>query len=361
MKILHIITSLNSGGAENVLYKIVTSDTENEHQVISLKFDDFYFKKFRQANIKVNVIFKSTFFSFHGIFKLYKIVKKSRPDLIQTWMFHSNLLGGLIGRIVGVKKIFWSIRGPYNKHLYGFSTKLVIYLSYLIANIIPNKIIYNSYYSMNSFNFFYKNSKKNIVIHNGFKIDNNNHDSTFEDIFCLGMAARYDNFKDHETFINALEICNKKISNFHCYLAGKEINYHNEELVEYINARRLNDRVSLLDEQSNIDDFMAKLDVFVLSSIDESFPNVIGEAMANKIPCIATDVGDTSILIGDTGWTVEKSDEIKLSNAIIESYEIWNSDKDMWLSKKNACFKRVSNKFSFDKMLNNFKEVWSLG
>ena len=60
----------------------------------------FIFKKFRQANIKVNVIFKSTFFSFHGIFKLYKIVKKSRPDLIQTWMFHSNLLGGLIGRIV---------------------------------------------------------------------------------------------------------------------------------------------------------------------------------------------------------------------------------------------------------------------
>ena len=63
------------------------------------------------------------------------------------------------------------------------------------------------------------------------------------------------------------------------FLAGKEINYHNEELVEFINARRLNDRVSLLDEQSNIDDFMAKLDVFVLSSIDESFPNVIGEAM----------------------------------------------------------------------------------
>ena len=63
---------------------------------------------------------------------------------------------------------------------------------------------------MNSFNFFYKKFKKNIVIHNGFKIDNNNHDSTFEDIFCLGMAARYDNFKDHKTFINALEICNKK-------------------------------------------------------------------------------------------------------------------------------------------------------
>ena len=78
-------------------------------KLLASNFDDFYFKKFRQANIKVNVIFKSTF-SFHGIFKLYKIVKKSRPDLIQTWMFHSNLLGGLIGRIVGVKKIFWSIR-----------------------------------------------------------------------------------------------------------------------------------------------------------------------------------------------------------------------------------------------------------
>ena len=146
MKILHIITSLNSGGAENVLFKIVTNDTENEHQVISLRFDEFYFKKFRQANIKVNVVFKSTFFSIKGILKLYKLIKKSRPELIQTWMFHSNLLGGLIGRIAGVNKIFWSIRGPYNKNLYRFSTKLVIYLSYLFANFIPKKIIFNSYY-----------------------------------------------------------------------------------------------------------------------------------------------------------------------------------------------------------------------
>lgn len=360
MKILHIITSLNSGGAESVLFKIVTNDSENEHHVISLRFHDFYFNKFKKANINVDVVFKSTFFSFKGILKLYNLIKNSKPDLIQTWMFHSNLLGGLIGRIAGVKKIFWSIRGPYNKSLYGLSTKLVIYLSYLLTNIIPVKVIYNSYYSMNSFDFFSQNSKKNIVIHNGFKIEDNNYNSTSKDIFYLGMAARYDAFKDHDTLINALEICNKKISNFHCLLAGKEINYQNNKLVKYINMKVLNDRITLLDEQSYIDDFMKKLDVFVLSSIDESFPNVVGEAMANKVPCIATDVGDTSILIGDTGWTVKKSDPIELSNAIIDSYTIWNSHKDIWLDKKNACFDRVSSQFSFEKMLNNFKEVWSL-
>ena len=360
MKILHIITSLNSGGAENVLFKIVTNDNENEHHVVSLLFHDFYFYKLKKANINVDVVFETNSFSLKGLLSLYKLIKKSKPDLIQTWMFHSNLLGGLIGRIAGIKKIIWSIRGPYNKNLYGLSTKIVIDLSYLLKNIIPTKVIYNSYYSMNSFNFFSKNQKKNIVIHNGFKIEDSNYDRTHKDIFYLGMAARYDGFKDYNTFINALEICNKKIPNFHCVLAGKGINYQNNKLVQYINIKALNSRITLLDEQENINDFMRKLDVFVLSSLDESFPNVIGEAMANKVPCIASDVGDTSILIGDTGWIVKKLDPIELSNAIIDSYTIWNSNKKDWLDKKNACLKKISNQFSFDTMLNNFKEAWSV-
>lgn len=360
MRILHIITSLNSGGAENVLFKIVTNDTENEHFVISLRFDEFYFKKFRTANIDVKVVFKSTFFSLFGVYKLFRLIKDCRPDLIQTWMFHSNLLGGLIGRIAGVKKIFWSIRGPYNKELYGFSTKLIIYLCYLVTNIIPKKVIYNSYYSMNSFNSNFKISKKNIVIHNGFTIENNQHNYKFQDTFYLGMAARYDSFKDHKNLIDALQLCMQKITNFHCLLAGKEINYENNELVEYINTRGLNKKITLLDEQSSINDFMQKLDVFILSSIDESFPNVVGEAMANEIPCIATNVGDTALLIGNTGWIVNKSNPIELSNAIVNSYKIWNSNEGIWLDKKKACFSRVSKKFSFDKMLKEFQEAWYL-
>ena len=108
-KITHLINGLDSGGAETVLVRLILNDSQgNKHLVISLKDDGFYGKQLKENGVTVkslelnkphNVIFGI------GIFKLLNLLRKNKTDTLIAWMPHSCLLGGLAGKICGIKKI----------------------------------------------------------------------------------------------------------------------------------------------------------------------------------------------------------------------------------------------------------------
>ena len=108
MKILHIITGLGRGGAETLLYQFCKYDDEYDHIVISLSGSQDYGIMLRQIKVPLYTLdFSNSKVNLKGLYQLYKLVKKIKPDVIQTWMVHADIIGGLVGRLAGIKNIFW--------------------------------------------------------------------------------------------------------------------------------------------------------------------------------------------------------------------------------------------------------------
>ena len=136
MKILHIITALGDGGAEHTLYKICKYDKINEHLVISLKGPGKYYSLLKKLGINVYYL-NIKFYSINKFFNLVKLIRSLKPSIVQTWLIHADLLGGICGKLAGIKNIIWNIR--YTKIKLGKSKftsviiiKILSYLSFFI-------------------------------------------------------------------------------------------------------------------------------------------------------------------------------------------------------------------------------------
>ena len=103
---------------------------------------------------------------------------------------------------------------------------------------------------------------------------------------------------------------------------------------------------------------MNGLDVYVQSSsYGEGFPNVVAEAMACGTPCVATNVGDTSYIVGKTGWVVIPKNPIKLANAIEKALAENKTRK--WINRCNMARLRVKKNFDIFKMIKNYDQLWN--
>ena len=105
-KILHIIVGLGNGGAENTLLKLTKSLKKKFNStVLVLSNKTTLEKKFRNEKIKlIKINIKNKLSLIVNLYKIYSVIKKNNPDLIQTWMYHSDLVGTIIGKIILKKK-----------------------------------------------------------------------------------------------------------------------------------------------------------------------------------------------------------------------------------------------------------------
>ena len=127
-KILHIISGLGRGGAENVLYRLSSKDDKFNHEILNLGIEDFYVKKFENIKIKVNNLgIKNNWFNPFLIFRVIKIINNAKPHIIHTWMYHADLLGGLTAKLVGFKNIIWCIRNSTVDKKYTKFSYLIIF------------------------------------------------------------------------------------------------------------------------------------------------------------------------------------------------------------------------------------------
>jgi glycosyltransferase involved in cell wall biosynthesis len=373
MKILHIITGLGLGGAETVLFRLVSNTNDKDStSVITLGQGGVYADRIKELGVDVySLNMPKGRPSISGLLNLYRYIKSFSPDVIQTWMYHADLIGGIIGRLAGAKTIIWGIRNSnLDPTAIGNNTRRVAKLCALLSPWIPSSIISCSQTAVGSHVRMGYAANKFMVIPNGY--DHNyfipNPDAGAKlrkelgvpnDISVLGMVARFDPQKDHSNLISALALLKKKNSSFACLLVGGDMEDNNSVLRQLLNNADINDSVQLLGPRSDIVAVMNALDINILSSLGEGFPNVIAEAMACGTPCVATDVGDARLIIEDEGWVVPPQDSNALATAIEAAILEKDSDTNAWARRKEMCRSKIVNNYSIDSMAKSYRETWA--
>jgi len=371
-KIIHIITGLNDGGAEAVLYRLCLSDKTSRHIVISLMDEGKYGSMLKVARVEVHCLnLPAGKVSFSALWRLYQLIRKKKPDRVQTWMYHADLIGGVIAKLAGIQQIYWNVRQsdlePGKSKL---STIWVVKTCAMISSWIPKKIIYCAHKAKAVHEALGYKQDKAEIIGNGYDLKQFSFDTGLKTAFraemglsddenLIGMVGRYDPQKDHASLITALGLVKKAAFNFKMVLIGKDLDANNQVILNHIRDNQLTENVVLLGQRIDIPTVMNGLDLHVLSSLSEGFPNVLAEAMACGTPCVTTDVGDAAIIVGETGWVVPPKDPQALAGAIMEALKEKQLNHKTWLERKASCRHRIVENFSIENMIEGYHQVWS--
>lgn len=369
--ILHIISGLNNGGAEGVLYRLCKYDKKYQHIVVSMMDEGKYGPLLREAGVVMYCLnMPQGRVTFSGLWHLFKFIRQHKPDVVQTWMYHADLIGGVVARLAGVRNVFWNIRhttlepGKSKK-----STILIAKLCAYLSSFIPKGIVFCAQEAVRVHSELGYKASKMTVIGNGYDlaIFNPNDDLSLRfktelniktNTALLGMVGRFNPQKDHFGLLTALSIIKDRPSHFKVALIGRDLNSSNSGLNDQIKNLGLEENLLLLDQRIDVPAVMNGLDIHVLSSSSEGFPNVLAEAMACGTPCVTTDVGDAALIVGDTGWVVQPKDPQVLANAMLEAMEEQQNNPQAWQVRKQACRERIVNNFSIEKMIEGYHQVW---
>ncbi|MDB9444796.1 glycosyltransferase [Anabaena sp. CS-542/02] len=331
IKLTLIITGLNTGGAEMMLLKLLERlSPEFTPQVISLTDIGAIGERIQSLGIPVTGLGMSrTIPNPLALLKLVKLLKHSQPDIVHTWMYHADLLGGLAAPMAGVSKVIWNIRhSDLSKEKNKATTRLVAGLCARLSPIIPHRIQCCSAIAKDIHTSLGYAPDKFIVTPNGFDLERFHPNPNFResvrqelgiaaDTPLVGVIARFDPQKNHTGFFAAAGYLHQKRPDAHFLLAGSGIDTDNSVLMQAMDKAQVSHVTHLLGLRQDIPRLMASLDVLVSpSSYGEGFPNVLGEAMGCGVPCVVTDVGDSAYIVGDTGKVVAPDDMIGLAEAL---------------------------------------------
>ncbi|MBS0425561.1 MAG: glycosyltransferase [Proteobacteria bacterium] len=372
MKILHVISGLTQGGAETVLYRLIkASHTEMDHVVVSLTNIAYYGPRLRTLGVEVKTLeMSSGRFTLFDLLKLYRIIRAISPDVVQTWMYHADLLGGIAARLAGVRVVCWGIRSSnLDAKKSSFSSRIVARICAIISNYVPNSIICCSEQAAQWHQSIGYQKSKFTIIPNGYDIAQFSpskekaaslraewHINPNE--LLLGMVARWDPQKDHANFLSAVALIISRQPQLRCVLVGHNIDQYNTELKTLIESYQLQDRVLLAGSHDDIPAVMNALDLHVSSSAyGEAFPNVVAEAMACGTPCVVTKVGDAPLIVGETGCVVIPNNPSALAQAIEQMLLAIESPQGGEMMQ--ACRNRIVEHFNINRMVTLYRNIWS--
>lgn len=369
-KIIHIITGLSTGGAEMMLYKLLSVTDRNIFNPIVISLTDCGPIGSRIKALGVPVysvgISKNLLLPIR-LCRFIKLVGKLQPNLIQGWIYHANLAALFASWFITYKvPVVWNVRHtPYKLKDEKRLTAFLIRLSAILSPR-PTMILYNSYASVCQHKLLGFYNKHQEVIPNGFdcnyfkpsedaRLKLRNSFGLNHKTFLIGLIARYHPMKDHMTFIRAAGRLVAQYPDVHFILAGRGIDEANSILTKTIQEVNIMRSIHLLGECSNMSEIIAALDISTNTSWSESFPNVVGESMACSVPCIVTDIGDSAIMVGDTGIVLPPKNIDELVKAWIKLIKIGSEGRKQLGQKARE---RIVNNFSLLKIIHNYEEVY---
>ncbi|MCE3237870.1 MAG: glycosyltransferase, WbnK-like family [Gammaproteobacteria bacterium] len=341
-KIMFIINDLDTGGAEIALLKLLQHIDRNIFvpYVVSLTTAGKIADQIHLLGISILPLGLKRFFpNPFCLIKLFRYIKVIKPDLVHTWMYHSDLLGGIVATLSGTPRICWCLRhSDLSLKKNKYKTFFVIKLCALLSYRIPAAIVSCSHKAKDAHIKKGYCSSKIHVIPNGFDPDYFTPNlqaysemrrqlNLDQDTLVVGLIARYHPVKNHAGFIEAAKKIHHHLPKVHFLVAGTNCDKNNSMLLKMIKETHLTDYIHLLGEYKNIPHLMAALDVLALASFTEAFPNVLGEAMACRVPCVTTDVGDAAKIVGESGYIVKPGDMDDLADKLVKMLSLSQAER----------------------------------
>ncbi|MGS1009297.1 glycosyltransferase family 4 protein [Achromobacter anxifer] len=372
LRVLHVITGLGQGGAESVLFRLATySGADVEHVVVSLTDDGIYGERLRAAGVAVHALgMKRGRVSLGGFMALRSLIARTRPDAVQTWMYHADLIGGLAARLAGVRAIAWGIRNS-GEHLErsSRSARLVLRACALLSGRVPKAIVCAAQKSAERHADKGYERARMVVIANGYDLSRfaPNDEARQrvraqwglpQEAPAIGCVARWDPLKDHANLLRAVAalVRDGRDAGLRCVLIGRGMDHENAELAALIDRLGLRDRLVLAGPSDDVPAAMNGLDLHVLSSCAEGFPNVVAEAMACGVYCVVTDVGDAAYIVGDAGVVVPPEQPEALARGIETALrEVASRGR---ARAGEAGRSRVLENFDLARMVQSYIAVW---
>lgn len=331
MKLFHVIVGLASGGAEMMLKRLIESDPANIHStiVVSLTTLGPIGEALRAKGARVHGLGMSSVLDLPiTLWRLVRLIRRYRPDIVQTWMYHADLIGGAAARLAGAYAVVWGIRSTAIPQGRLSVTYWLVRLCALCSHCIPHRIICCANSAKSAHMKLGYASHKMTVIPNGYDFSVfDRHVSSramarLELGFCdneivIGAVGRFDPLKDFHNFVAAASELSARRAGVKYLMVGRNIEWSNHTLSEWIRAEGLGNSFHLVAEQSDVPYFLAAMDVFCLSSVNEAFPNVVVEAMAMGLPCVVTRAGDAADILGGEDFVVPVKNSAALSDALL--------------------------------------------
>ncbi|HAT4119820.1 TPA: glycosyltransferase [Clostridium perfringens] len=359
MNILYTVFSFNFGGIEKLLVDIL-NEWKNEKDnvflcIINDNYDEELIKKISNKNVKILFLNRSEGGrKIHYIRKYIKIVKENSIDIIHCQCVNSSKFSAICKLINKDIKIVHTVHAT---NIFSNLKKTDI----IFENLMLDKIIAISKAVENEILNSGINSNKVELVYNGIdfsKFNIKNKCIKNKEKINIGCVARIDpKAKGQDILIRAIKEISDTKSNIDCYFAG-EVNKNEDyvliKLKNLANELNVERNIHFLGKIDNISGFLDDIDIFVLPSRYEGFGLALVEAIACKVPVIASNIdGPKEILKnGELGELFEKENYIDLAKKIIE---LINNEN---LEKINKSYNEVKKRYSIGLTVDKLRDIY---
>jgi glycosyltransferase involved in cell wall biosynthesis len=371
IRVMHLITGLNFGGAEAMLEKLVAHmETDRFHTaVVSLiPLGPIGKRLLASGAAATSLDMDRGGVSPLALPRLLRLLREFQPHVLQTWLYHADLLGTVAAWLTSTPHLAWNIRcteldfsryRPLTKWTVRVLARLSSRPKVIIANSEAGRLAHAK--------LGYRPARWE-VIPNGFDLAPRFRPdgearawlraalAIPSDSYLVGLPARVDPMKDHGTFLAAARKLLNEGNAVRFVLIGPGAEMNNPVIRNLISHYDLDQLVCTIGERSDMERVLAALDLVVLSSaFGEGFPNVLGEAMACAVPCVATAVGDAGEIVGDTGLIVPPRDPDALAAAISQMMMLSGAQRAAL--GRNAR-ERIKSNFSIARVVRRYEAIY---
>jgi glycosyltransferase involved in cell wall biosynthesis len=371
IRVAHIIAGLDSDGAEKMLHRLIAGmDSRRfENEVISLTDLGPMARQIEACGVRVRALgMKRGSANPFYLLRLAAWLRKSQPQVVQTWMYHADLVGGLAARLAGLSGVVWNIRhSELHPETDKRSTLWTGRACARLSRWLPRRIVCCSETSRKFHSNFGYASYRMLVILNGFDLDRFKFDPKQrveirealgipESALVIGLIARKHPVKDHQNFMLAAGLLHHQFPEVRFVLCGGGVTSDDPELMDWVRSAGIQNVCHLLGQREDIPRILNSLDIATSASSGEAFPNAVAEAMACGVPCVVTDVGDSRFIVGETGRVVAP----KSPTAMAQGWkELLEAGPEVRRSLGLAARERIELNFGLATVVNRYQDLYS--
>ncbi len=370
IKVAHISTGLETGGAEVQLLRLLTDIDKSKFEmiVISLHNETYLADRIRELGLPVySLQLKKNPLN---VRKAYTILKAFNPDVIHGTMYEGGVVGTLFNKFLPKRPpVIWTVHEPLEHYDKEPLRKRLQLRAWGLISKLPACMMYVSNLNKEQHVAWGFNNDKSIVIPNG--VDTKKcfpnrpaglavrHSLGIpDDAFVIGKIARFHRQKNHIGFMHSAALLTKIHPHVHFMLVGTNVDDNNEELTRLRKELGLEGKVHMLGNREDIPAVVNAFDLATLTSFGEAFPLTLGEAMVSGIPCVATAVGDNDYIIGDTGLITPIGDDKAMAEAWQKMVEIKQNDPDAYAKMGQAARQRTLDNFTLEQQVKQHEDLY---